>query len=69
MAIEAVVASNLKFLREKHGLTQEALAHLAGISVSFVSLVERGERNPLLSTIERLAGALKEDPLEFFKQH
>ncbi|HTP25942.1 MAG TPA: helix-turn-helix transcriptional regulator [Anaeromyxobacteraceae bacterium] len=66
MAIEAAVASNLKVLREKHGLTQEALAHLAGISVSLVSLVERGERSPLLATIERLADALKEDPLEFF---
>jgi transcriptional regulator with XRE-family HTH domain len=48
----------LKRWREKRGLTQEGLAHKAGISASYASHVERGEKVPTLTIILRLAGAL-----------
>jgi transcriptional regulator with XRE-family HTH domain len=48
----------LRQLREKRGLTQEALAHDAGITTGSLSLIERGNRNPSWGTVTRLADAL-----------
>ncbi len=45
-------------LRKVRDLTQEELAERAGISVSFLSMIERAERLPHLTTLARLAEAL-----------
>ena len=39
-------------------MTQEALAHDAGVTVSHLSLIERGNSNPTWETIRRIASAL-----------
>ena len=39
-------------------MTQEALSERARISVSFLSMIERGERSPHLETLARIADAL-----------
>ncbi|MCL6092122.1 MAG: helix-turn-helix domain-containing protein [Actinobacteria bacterium] len=44
------------------GLSQEALGERSGFHPTFVSSVERGERNVSLMTMLRLAEALKVDP-------
>jgi transcriptional regulator with XRE-family HTH domain len=51
-------AVNLKSERTRRKLSQEALAHKAGLSVSYVSMLERGQRTPPLDTLETLAKAL-----------
>ena len=51
-------AANLRRQRVRQGLSQERLASLAHIHRTEVSLVERGEREPRLSTIVRLARGL-----------
>lgn len=48
----------VKFRREELGLTQEDLAHKAGIHRTYLSDVERGTRNLSLLNIEKLAAAL-----------
>jgi transcriptional regulator with XRE-family HTH domain len=48
----------LKPLREAAGLTQEALARAAGLSLSAVTKIERGGIDPSWSTVLRLAKAL-----------
>src|SRR6185312_3700302 len=49
----------LKTLRGAAGLTQEALAERAGLSVRGLQDLERGHsRRPRRDTVERLAGAL-----------
>jgi len=40
-------------------MTQEALAEKAGISVDFLSLIERGRNSPSLGSLEKIANALR----------
>jgi transcriptional regulator with XRE-family HTH domain len=49
----------IKELRSKRGMTQEALADAIGVDRSYMGFVERGERNPTLDKIARIAKALK----------
>jgi len=53
--LAATVAHNLKAYRLKRKLSQDALATKAGISVSYVSMLEREQRSPPLDTLESLA--------------
>jgi DNA-binding XRE family transcriptional regulator len=53
----------LRQLRQQHGLTQEKLADLAGISLTTMARLERQDRSPCRSwTLGRLAAALNETP-------
>jgi transcriptional regulator with XRE-family HTH domain len=45
-------------LREERHFTQEELAEHAGISVDFLSLIERGRNSPSFENLEALADAL-----------
>jgi len=49
---------NLKNERLRRKLSQESLAAKAGLSVSYISMLERGQRTPPLDTLEQLAKAL-----------
>jgi transcriptional regulator with XRE-family HTH domain len=49
--------------RRERGLTQEALAEALSLSVAYVSLIERGGRNPPFTTVVSIARAL-EVPVE-----
>jgi transcriptional regulator with XRE-family HTH domain len=51
-------ARNLRAARAEAGLSQEQLSALARLHRTEISLLERGERDPKLSTILRLADAL-----------
>jgi transcriptional regulator with XRE-family HTH domain len=55
-------AANVRRLRAKKKLSQKALADKVGISVSYVSMLERGQRSPPLETIEKMAKALGVPP-------
>jgi transcriptional regulator with XRE-family HTH domain len=47
--------------RHQLGLSQEGLAHRAGIARAYIGSLESGERNPSLDTVARLASALDID--------
>jgi transcriptional regulator with XRE-family HTH domain len=53
-----IFGAALKRWREKRGLTQDALAHLAGTASSYASQVERGEKVPSLTIILKFSRAL-----------
>lgn len=55
-------------LREALRLTQEELARRSGISVSFASLLERGERSPSYETLLAVARALDVHVAELFRE-
>lgn len=44
--------------RRSRGMTQEALAEALDLSVAYVSLIERGGRNPPYTTVVAIARAL-----------
>jgi transcriptional regulator with XRE-family HTH domain len=55
-------AKNLASTRRSAGLSQERLAQKAGVSTSYVSMLEREQRSPPLETVEKFAKALKVAP-------
>lgn len=60
--LQEVIAANIKRLRKARGLSQEELAHVCGYHRTYVGMVERGERNISIATLEALAGALGVEP-------
>jgi transcriptional regulator with XRE-family HTH domain len=44
--------------RREHGWAQEQLSEAAGLDRTYISGLERGQRNPTLTTQERIAMAL-----------
>lgn len=57
-----------KRIRKLRGpLTQAELARRAGISRSFLARIEVGLQEPTLSTIEKLARALRMKPAQLFE--
>jgi transcriptional regulator with XRE-family HTH domain len=53
---------NLRWARERIGISQEALANNAHVDRAAISVFERGRRNPNLRTLLRLARALEVPP-------
>jgi transcriptional regulator with XRE-family HTH domain len=53
------LGDRLRNLRTERHLSQRDLAQLAGISTNSVSLIERDEISPSVSTLQSLAGGLK----------
>lgn len=53
------------FRREK-GLSQEALADIAGLHRTYIGMIERAEKNITLLNIEKIANALEIDISDFF---
>lgn len=58
------LGERVRGLRRAKGLTQEALARSLGLSVAYVSLIERGGRNPPVTTVVAIAHALGVKPRE-----
>jgi transcriptional regulator with XRE-family HTH domain len=57
--IQKRLAMRLKRLREARGLTQEHLAKRSGVSHGYLARLEIGMHDPSLSTLAKLAKALK----------
>ena len=61
MDLIQVFAANVKKYRLLQSLSQEALAEIAGLHRTYISLVERGRRNISIKNIEKIALALEVD--------
>ncbi|MCC8976436.1 helix-turn-helix transcriptional regulator [Bradyrhizobium sp. Cham227] len=62
-----VLARNMRRLRAARGLSQEALAHESGINRTYLSSVERSERNISLDNLARIAVGLQIEPWKLLK--
>ena len=63
MEIGEIFRGNMRKRRKEMGLTQEELAERADWSFTFISQIERGEKEPSLRTAYKISQALK-TPLE-----
>ncbi|WP_225125950.1 MULTISPECIES: helix-turn-helix domain-containing protein [unclassified Bradyrhizobium] len=62
--VRAALGQKVRHLRRSLKLTQADLADEAGIRRASVIDVERGQANPTLDTIVRIAAALRVEPSE-----
>ena len=62
------VGSQLRALRQQRGLSLRTLAELCDLSPNTISLIERGESSPSVSTLHRLATALSVRITAFFEE-
>lgn len=58
----------IRELREKRGLTQEAVAHGAGITTATLGVIERGLSNPTWATVKGIAAALDSTMVDVAKR-
>lgn len=54
-----IVAYNIKLLREKNKLSMDELSKLSGVSKSMLAQIERGDGNPTVSTLWKIANGMK----------
>ena len=59
----------MRRLRTSRGLSQEQLAAAAGIHRNYLGGIERGERNPSLSNVIRIAKALDMSLSQLFREY
>ena len=59
MELTRAVGENIKRIRKSKKLSMERLAAEAGVSRSMLGQIERGEANPSVGLLGKLAGALK----------
>jgi transcriptional regulator with XRE-family HTH domain len=60
------IGLRIKSLRRGRGLTQDQVAERTGLSLNYLSRIERGLENPTLDTFLAFASALKVEPLDLF---
>lgn len=58
----------IRQLRERKGLTQEAVAHDAGVTTATLGVIERGQSNPTWATLKGIAEALSVPMIEIARQ-
>ena len=57
-AYVSAFGAHIRTLRLERGLSQEEVAHRAGVHVTYLSGIERGRRNPSLMNLRKIAGVL-----------
>jgi transcriptional regulator with XRE-family HTH domain len=67
MDIRQCFGNKIKLLRLEKSYSQEELAYKAEIDRSYISDIEKGERNVSILIIEKLAKALEIEVFELFK--
>lgn len=65
MRLQKAFGKTLRNLRTSAGLTQEALADKCGLDRTYISLLERGLRQPTLNTIFTLSQSVNIAPSVF----
>jgi transcriptional regulator with XRE-family HTH domain len=67
MDLRQVVAVNLRRNRHAKGLSQEGLAHEAGVNRTYMSKIEKGGTWVGLEIIAKLASVLEVEPAELLR--
>lgn len=67
MDIKKIFGTRIKIIRTSQNLSQERLAELADLDRTYISSIERGQRNVSIEVIHRLSIALNVEITELFK--
>jgi len=65
---ESIVGQQIRKLRKQRGLSLRALAEICGMSANAISLIERSENSPNVSSLHQMAIALNVPITDFFYQ-
>ena len=65
----AALGSRIHELRSAAGMTQEALAHAAGLHWTYIGQIERGERNLSYKNLLKLARGLGVEPARLLPEN
>jgi transcriptional regulator with XRE-family HTH domain len=68
MTWEVIVGKNIRRLRKAREMTQEQLAEEAGMAMRYLSGLERGEENPTLRFLAKIADALEVPLTDLFRR-
>jgi ribosome-binding protein aMBF1 (putative translation factor) len=60
--LQAIFGENVRAARLHYGLRQSELAERTGLAQQYLSLIESGQQNVTLKTVELLAEVLCQDP-------
>ena len=66
MDLKIILGKNIKFYRYKNRLTQEKLAEILDVSPNYIGRIERGQHNPSLEKIAKIANVLNVKVFELF---
>jgi len=66
MRLRTILAENIKAYRKEKGLSQMNLADLVDTAPNYVAMIEAGKRFPSDTMLEKIAIALKREPVELF---
>jgi transcriptional regulator with XRE-family HTH domain len=64
--IKKMLGNRIRSLRVSRSLTQQALGELSSMNYKYLGGIERGERNPTLENLIRIAGGLEIELHELF---
>lgn len=67
-ARESSVGERIRVIRQRRGLSLRALSAASGLSSNAISLIERGENSPTVSSLRQLANALEVPIVTFFQE-
>lgn len=67
MGLVQTFGLNVRRVRLDKGLTLEALADEVGLAYTYVGQIERGQRNPTLGVVERIAAVLGVDSVDLLR--
>ncbi len=67
MEIQRIFVDNVKYYRDKKGLSQAKLAELCRLSNGMIGKIESFSASPSLKTIGRICNALEVNPEQLFR--
>lgn len=68
MDLKEIMALNLRRIRHGKKMTQEELAHRAGITARYIGKIEQGNVSASVTVLGHIADALEIDPSELISQ-
>ena len=68
MDLKEVMARNLRRLRHAKQMTQEELAHRAGVSARYIGKIERANVSATVTVLGRIAEALEVSPADLVER-